>query len=228
MNHDEAIIETQLAALMRLVASVFALVGLVPGRAAVSVMSVDVRRQVLRVLQPAESALRRVIFYRARGLVVAIGGKRAALTGSIPKGKGDRIPPFALFDPRKWFRELAKSRRPLRGPGPRISGFDEYRPAFDAPAASSNEINPASICRRLQALHKALDDIPAQVKRLARLRARRMAAGEPPRRTEPMRPGFPPGYRKHQTHDVDAILYEFEVLARRDPRPPDRNSSAKI
>jgi len=164
-----------------------------------------------------------MIFIRARGVVVSVGPKRMASKGGFPNGNGlgKRVTRFVLFDPRKWFRELAKTRRTLRGLGPRISSFDESRPVFELPVAPSNEINPISICNRLQALHKALEDVPAQAKRLARLRARRLAAGEPLRRTEPLRPGLPPGYRKHRTHIVDRILYEFDVLARREPRPPD-------
>jgi len=222
--NNEAIIEHQLAALMRLVASVFTLVGLVVGGSVVASMSVEVRRKVLRMLRPAESALRRVIFLRSRGLVVALGAKRPAPTHLIPKGNGsaDRIPPFALFDPRKWFRELAKKQRFLSGPGPRISGFDEPRPSFECSAAKQPATNPANICRRLQALHKALEDIPAQAKRLARLQAKRRAAGETFNRIEPLRPGHPPGYRKHRIHVVDDMLYELNLLARREPRPPDR------
>jgi len=221
---DEAIIEFQLAALVRLVASVFALVGLVPGGPVVASIPSAIRAQVLRMLQPAEAALRRLIYYRARRLVVSIGAKRAAPTRPVPKGNGseDRIPPFALFDPRKWFRELAKARRPRRGPGPRISGFDEPRPHFEPPAPRSAEINPARLCRRLQALQKALETVPEQAKRLARLQARRRAAGAPLKRIVPLRPGHPPGYRKNMTELVDSILYEFHLLARRDPRPPDR------
>ncbi len=221
--NDEVIINYQVTALMRLVASMFALVGLVPNGAAVASMPADIRRQVLRVLQPAESALRRVILMKARGLVVSLGTRCAAPKGLIPKGKGtgDRIPAFALFDPRKWFRELAKPYRPLRGAGPRISGFDEQR--FDPPAPRSAEVNPASLCRRLQALQKALETIPAQAKRLARLQARRRALGEPLRRVEPRRPGWPPGYRKHHTHPVDVILWDCDILVRQDPRPPDKS-----
>ena len=180
--NDAVIINYQVTALMRLVASMFALVGLVPGGAVVDSISADVRRQVLRILQPAESALRRVILVKARGLVVSLGPKRAALKGVIPKRKSaeDRIPAFVLFDPRKWFRELAKPHRPLRGTGSQISGFDEQR--FEPPAPHSNEVNPASLCRRLQALQKALETIPAQAKRLARLQAKRRAAGAPLRR----------------------------------------------
>ncbi len=223
--NDAAIITYQVTALMRLVASMFALAGLIPGGAAVASMSVEVRRKILRVLQPAESALRRVILMKARELVVSLKPKRPAPKGAVPKGKGarDRIPAFVLFDPRKWFRELAKPHRPLRGAGPRISGFDEERPAYEPPAPRSAEVNPASLCRRLQALQKALETIPAQAKRLAQLQAKRRAAGEPLRRTEPRRPGWPPGYRKRHSHPVDVILHDCDILARQDPRPPDKS-----
>jgi len=222
MSHDEAIIEHQIAALRRLMFSVFALLGLAVGGPALSSMSANVRRKVLRVLQPAESALRRMIFLRARGLSVALGPKRSAPLRAIPKGNGssDRVPPFALFDPRKWIPELAKSRRFQRGFGPRISGFDEARPVFEAVAPASKTTNPAKLCKRLQALHQALENIPAQAKRLAILQAKRRAAGETIRRTMPLRPGAPPGHRKHRSHIVDDILYEFDLLARREPRPP--------
>ncbi len=221
---DEGIIEYQLAALMRVVVSVFAFVGLVPGGPVVSALSVEVRRRVLRILQPAESALRRAIYLKARGLMVAPGRKRTPPTHPIPKGNGsaDRIPAFVLFDPRKWFRELAKKGRPPRGPGPRISGFDEERPVFDPPKAHSSDVKPESLCKRLQALHKALGDVPAQARRLARLQAKRRAAGEPQRRTRPLRPGLPPGYRTGQTDKVDEILHDLHLMALREPRPPER------
>ncbi len=222
--NDETIIEYQLAALIRVVASVFAFVGLVPGGPVVSVLSVEVRRRVLRIVQPAESALRRAIYLRARGLIVAAGLKRSPPTYPIPKGNGspDHIPAFVLFDPRKWFHELAKKSRPLRGPGPRISGFDEERPVFDPPKAHSSEVKPENLCKRLQALHKALGDVPAQAKRLARLQAKRRAAGEPQRRTRVLRPGLPPGYRTRQTDQVDEILHDLHLMALRESRPPER------
>ncbi len=221
--NDEVIINYQVTALMRLVASMFALFGLVPNGPVIASIPADIRRRVLRVLQPAESALRRVILMKARGLIVSISPKRPAPKGLRLKGKGtgDRIPAFVLFDPRKWFRELAKPHRILRGAGPRISGFDEQRPAFEPSVPRSAEANPANLCRRLQVLQNALETIPAQAKRLARLQARRRAAGEPLRRTEPRRPGWPPGYRKHHTHPVDEILWDCDILVRREPRPPD-------
>ncbi len=218
--NEEAIIDYHLKGLMRLIASIFSLVGLVAGGPIISSMSDDVRRQVLRILQPAESSLRRLIYMRARELIVSPGAKRKLPCHPIPlrNGASDHIPAFALFDRRKWFKELAKQHRPLRGPGPRISSFDERRPAAQPPAPKSAAT--ANLSKRLLALHNALDDIPAQAKRLARLQARRRAAGEILRRIMPLRPGFPPGYRRRITHIVDEILYELDILARREPRPP--------
>ena len=217
--NEEAIIDYHLKGLIRLVASIFSLVGLVTGGPVLSSISDDVRRQVLRILQPAESSLRRLIYMRARGLVVSPAAKRKPPNHPIPKGDGtsDHIPAFTLFDPRKWFKELANQHRLLRGPGPRISSFDERRPAIEPPAPKT--ANAANLSKRLLALHKALEDIPAQAKRLARLQAKRRAAGEILRRIMPLRPGFPPGYRKRITHIVDEILYELDILARREPRP---------
>lgn len=216
----DAIIGNRTAALVRLVAVVFAVAGLVLGGPVVASLSGDARRRILRVLRPAESALRRLIFVAARELVVAVSAKRAGSSGPYPKGCGspDRVPPFALFDPRKWFWELSNGRRFVRGAGPRISSFDDERPAFDAPASPSADakINPVGLCRRLQALHKALEHIPAQALRLARMQSRRRAAGEPFKRTEPLRGGTPPGHRKNPTHEVDEILADCHFLAMTD------------
>ena len=224
MTREDTIFDYQRAALMRLVAAVFAVAGLVPGGPVLVSMTVGIRRQVIRVLGPAESALRRLIVIKARGIVVKLSAPRPAPSRPIPKGKGssDHIPPFALFDRRKWFRELAKRGRPLRGPAPRISGFDEPRPALDPPTPRPSEadIDPASLCRRLQALHKALETIPAQAKRLVRLQARRRRNNEPLKRTEPLRPGWPPGYRRRQNHPVDQILSDCHMFALWVHRPP--------
>jgi len=62
MTDDEAIIENRLAALVRLVASMFALVGLVRGAPMVASLPREVRKQVRRMLQPLTApphALRR-------------------------------------------------------------------------------------------------------------------------------------------------------------------------
>ena len=222
---DETIFEVQLAALMRVVAAAFAAAGLVPEGPAPAVFSVAVRRLVVRMLSPAEAALRRLIFYRAQELSVSAGSKRAAPSKPINKGSGarDRVPPFRLFDPRKWFAELAKTRRGRRapGPGPRISSFDEPRPVYEPspPPPSEAELDPMALCRRLQALHKALHDIPGQAKRMARMMARRKAASKP---AHPLRRGPPPGHRETQSEDIDEILAECQTLVLKRVKKPDR------
>ena len=74
-------------------------------------------------------------------------------------------------------------------------------------------INAARLCRRLMAMQGALEDLKRQAKRLARVQSRRRAAGEALRRTEPLRPGMPPGYRHRQTHEIDEILNDCHQLA---------------
>src|SRR3990170_3908197 len=66
---------------------------------------------VLRVLRPAESAVRRLIVIAARGLVVKLAPSRP-ISGPMPakpigKGVGSSRPPsFQLFDPRKRFKPV--------------------------------------------------------------------------------------------------------------------------
>ena len=221
---DETIFEVQLAALVRVVAAAFVVAGLVPEGSPASSFPVAVRRQILRMLSPAEAALRRLILYRARRLKVSAGPKRAAPDKPINRGAGarDRIPPFRLFDPRKWFAELAKTRRGRRAPGagPNISSFDDPRPAIEPTPSrpAEAEIDPAKLCRRLQALHKAMNDISAQAKRMARMIARRQAASKV---SQPLRRGPPPGHRETHTEDIDVILAECQILALKVPKPPD-------
>jgi hypothetical protein len=80
-------------------------------------------RAVLRVLRPAESALRRLIVIAAQGLEVKIAPSRPKPTGAIKRKGGKRQPSFPLFDPRKRF---GARRRRKTGPRavPRIHYFD--------------------------------------------------------------------------------------------------------
>jgi len=212
-------------ALLRLVALLFASAGIVPGGAAVDTLPRPVRSAILLVLRPAESALRRLIVVAARNVVVKAIAKRMAPNGPIPKGKGTgkRVPLFKLFDPRKWHPELAKKRRYGRGPGPRISSFDAPWTPMDSPQKPDPdaEVSAARLCGRLQAIYAALNDIPGQARRLARIQARRRAAGEVIKRTEPLRPCNPPGHRKTQTREIDEILADCEWMARNKPGPND-------
>jgi hypothetical protein len=207
--NDGAIFKGQYLALVRVVSALLAVAGLAAG-AVLVVLPRAVRLSILHVLRPAESAARRLIVVAARSVDPATPRLRQAPVGVIPKGTGETAARFALFDPRKRFPELSARAGFATGYGPRISGIDAVRidPAL-------REKSDARLIARLRALRTALDDIPAQARRLARVLAKRRAAGEVPRRTLPLRPGFPPGHRQRRVHEVDDILAECDLLAAR-------------
>ncbi len=207
--NNEAIFNGQLSALIRVVSALLASAGLAAG-AVIVVLPRDVRLSVLRVLRPAESAARRLIVVAAQRLGFAAPGGRRALVGMIPKGEGGTMPRFALFDPRKRFPELSTGAGFARGFAPRISGVDEVR--VDPRIRAKSDMR---LIARLKALHAALKDISGQARRLATVLAKRRATGEVPRRTSPLRPGFPPGHRQRRVHEVDDILAECDLLAAR-------------
>ena len=209
-------IERNSEALNGIVAALFAMLGLA-GDATVSRIPRSVHSAVLRVLRPAESAMRRLIIIAARGLVVKPAPSRPMPKGHmIGKGGGHSRPSFQLFDPRKNFAELRQHRRrPARNP-PRIHFFP-YDTLSNSPrrgscAASDGLVNAERISRRLQILKLALEDLPRQAKRLARWRVRRENMPSPKFRS-PLRPGRPPGYRRKPVHEVDEVLIECHGLA---------------
>jgi hypothetical protein len=142
-----------------------------------------------------------------------------AAPGIAPGGvSGGRKPGFALFDPLKRFGAVRQ------GPSqtiPRILFNLDTPPDLPArPAASPEDpVSATQLCRRLSALKHALDDLPAQAKRLARWRARRRVRARG--RLSPMRPGSPPGHRRGGFHPVDDVLHRchglaIDAVARRD------------
>jgi len=170
------------AALLRVAAALFALAGLEAEGDGPETLPRHLRRAILKVLGPAESALRRLIFIAAEIIgeqaVRSSGKKRPFPKGGIPRGDKRRAPSFPLFDPRKNHPEL--SDRPARGrrapgAGPRVTSFDDGSWSAHEPAIPSDddEISAAALCRRLQALLAALNDMPKQAKRMARAMARR-------------------------------------------------------
>ena len=180
-------------------------------------------RAVLRVLRPAESAMRRLIIIAARGLVVKVAPSRPMPKGQmIGKGDGSRLPSFQLFDTRKDFPELRQRRVKYAKHPPRVLFFgddsrvDSLWPAPQPVAAPVSPpdglVNAERISRRLQALKSALEDLPCQARRMARWRVRRAAAKAPKFRS-PLRPGPPPGHRKRQIHPIDEILADCHWLA---------------
>jgi hypothetical protein len=209
-------------ALKGIVAALFAMLGLA-GDATVGRLPRSLHSAVLRVLRPAESAMRRLIVIAARGLVVKPVASRPMLKGHMIGKGGTPRPSFQLFDPRKNFAELRPhGRRPARhpprihffGPDPRVVAlWPSPRPAdVPAPPPFDGLVNAERLSRRLQALKLALEDLPRQARRLARWRLRRETA-KSPKFKSPLRPGPPPGHRKRQIHPIDEILADCHALA---------------
>mgnify|MGYP001469476395 FL=1 len=212
-------------ALAGIVETLFAMLGLA-GDTTVSRLPWPTYRAVLRVLRPAESALRRLIVVAARGLVVKPGSSRRNPAGVKRTRKGGymRSASFQLFDPRT--RIMLPRRRTPRRPGPRIHMFNADgelvtiwpppRPAAGpAPAPAKSDdglVNGARLIRRLEALEAALADLPRQARRLARWRMRQETSPNPSFKS-PLRPGSPPGYRRRAVHQVDDLLSECQWLA---------------
>ena len=208
-------------ALKGIIETLFAMLGLA-GEAPVERIPQPLHRAVLRVLRPAESAVRRLIIIAARGLVVKVAPSRPMPKGhKILKG-GTPRPSFQLFDTRKDFPELRQHRVKYAKNPPRILFFgDDSRvdalwpapsPVSISSPPSDGLVNAALLTRRLQALKLALEDLPRQARRLARWRVKRENAKTPKFRS-PLRPGHPPGHRKRQIHPIDEILADCHWLA---------------
>jgi hypothetical protein len=207
-------------ALAGIVATLFALLG----DATMGRLPRPVYYAVLRVLRPAESALRRLIIIVARGLVVKVAPSRPMPKGTIiGKGGGSRLPAFQLYDTRKYFPELSQHRvkyakHPPRiiffGPDSKVDDLWPAPPPKAAPAAPSPDglVNAERLNRRLQILKSALEDLPRQARRMARWRMRRENM-KSPKFKSPLRPGPPPGRRKRRIHPIDEILADCHALA---------------
>jgi hypothetical protein len=210
------------SALSRIVAALIAMVGIVDGVLAAR-LSRPTYRAVLQVLRPAEAAVRRLIVIAARGLVV-----KPMATRPMPKGlaiarKGSRATAFQLFDPRTrialWYpkrpkpipdHKLPRCWSPFKDPN--ISPVFQPEPEpWRSPPPKDDSVDAKRLGRRLMAIKLALENLPRQAKRLARWRARREAKAK---FTSALRPGRPPGHRKKETHDIDAVLKECHALAR--------------
>ncbi len=205
-------------ALKGIIAALFAMLD-----ATVSRIPHPLHRAVLRVLRPAESAVRRLIVIAGRGLVVKVVPSRPMPKGRIiGKGSGNSRTSFKLFDTRKDFPELRQRRikyakHPPRvlflGPDSRLDDlWSRPQPVAVPPPPSDGLVNVERISRRLQALKLALDDLPRQARRMARWRVRRKNSKTPTFKS-PLRPGRAPGHRKKPTHEVDEILANCPWLA---------------
>ncbi len=215
-------IELNQSALTRIVAALVAMLELA-GKTAATRLPMPLYRAVIRILYPAESAVRRLIVIAARGVVVKVPVSRPMPKGRVVAGKsgGGRIS-FQLFDPRKRFavfRPLKKSRFRVLSLGdshlvplfhPRPSGM---RPAKREVATPDGMVSALRLNRRLAAVKMALEDLPRQAIRMARWHIRRARIERPVIRFA-MRQGAPPGHRKKPRHEVDLVLTECHALAR--------------
>jgi hypothetical protein len=220
-NMDWALaIKRNSEALKGIVQALFAMLGLVGSETAARIPQL-LHSAVLRVLRPAESAVRRLIVIAARGLVVKLAASRPMPAGAIiGKGSGNSRPSFPLFDPRKNFESLRRrtfTRNPPRihifGNDPRVAAlWPAPQPEAEPAPPPDGLVNAQRLSRRLEALKLALEDLPRQARRLARWRVRREAA-KAPKFKSPLRPGHPPGYRRKPVHEVDEVLIECHGLA---------------
>jgi hypothetical protein len=144
-------------ALKGIIAALFAMLGL-DGDVTVGRISQPLHRTVLRVLRPAESAMRRLIVIAARGLVMKLAPSRPMLARPIGKG-GHSRPSFQLFDPRKRFAALRLRHGKIMRNPPRIHVFGHDlrvvalwpapRPVVDPPPPSDGLVNAERLSRRL-------------------------------------------------------------------------------
>jgi hypothetical protein len=213
-------IEINQSALTRIVATLFAMVGLAM-QGALPRLPRPLYRAALRVLRPAESAVRRLIVIAARGIVVKPYAPRPMPAGLALAGKGGARASFQLFDARKRFgarragRVFAKVAPSIFvfGASPLVPLFQPRLTRVAEPERDDGEVGAESLSRRLRAIKMALENLPRQAQRLARWQARRDRMADPKFRS-PLRPGWPPGHRKEPEREVDRVLKECHALAR--------------
>jgi hypothetical protein len=211
--HWTMAVEKNHSALTRIVAEIFAMLGLVSG-GSLQRLPQALYASVERLLRPTESALRRLIVIAARGLVVKPLPKRPMPKGLKIESKASGHMSFRLFDTRKNF-DFIPSENPLfvkvktytYNP---FNPFSQYLP--QRPAEQNGGVNAMQLSRRLAAVRHALETLPRQAQRLARWQARRNMM-EKPKFTSPLRPGPPPGHRQKPKFEVDFVLQDCHWLA---------------
>jgi hypothetical protein len=206
-------IEKNRVTLTRIVAEIFALLGLAAG-GTVERLPQALYLAAERLLRPTESALRRLIVIAARGVVAMPTPIRVRPKGPKIGRKASGRMSFRLFDTRKTF-DFITFENPLvlhvktytSNPFNPFDNMGQRRPE-ELPVNT----NARQLCRRLAAVVQALETIPHQAQRLARWQARRKTM-EKPKFTSPLRPGPPPGLRVKPTAEVDFVLQECHGLA---------------
>ncbi|MBX3572108.1 MAG: hypothetical protein KF694_07110 [Mesorhizobium sp.] len=202
-----------------------------------------IHRAVYRLLRAAEAAVRRLIVVVGRDIVAAepvlpplkqnngplvthipvrpgLGLACAAPAEAPPEPPAVRKLSFPLLDP---LRDPDAPPFRIRTSGvPRIS-FPGWTPLFHvAPRHDplpNDPIDAGYLRLRLDALSRALSDLPRQAMRLARWQARRVALRKAGRagRLSPLRPGPAYGLRRpgspRPEHEIDDILRDLHYFA---------------
>ncbi len=201
-------------ALSRIVATLVALLAAQGGAVR---LPLPVYQFLIRVLYPAESALRRLIVIAARGLVVPDLPPRAMPQGLVIAGKASGRRSFQLFDTRKQLGDLDDTATAIAGP--RIRFIDVLSPRqlflarFVKPRDDQcSEAETNRLRQRLSLLAQTLARLPREAKRMARWQKRR-AQMQSPAFLFPLRPGRPPGHRCRPREDIDLLLKECHALA---------------
>ncbi len=181
------------------------------------------RRSILRILRPAESALRRLIVVVAAMLSQkarergggGVDEKKTQLPDFSSFATYDTLPAFQLIDPRK---PIDGMMRPVANGIPRISVPGVFDPVpLKKPDHTLQAVN---LVRRIRKLQYALATLPRQARRLNRLMARRSKAEPGPGKVGPIGPGHPPGHRQRPREPVDDLLRETHWLAMECQRQP--------
>ena len=218
-----AAIEKNLEALKRVLAALVAMVAMADGSTA-KTLSRRVHLVALRLLRPAESAVRRLVVVAARGIVVSLPPAKV-VPGAKPRAAKramDRLA-FPLLDPLRTPRWRPPRARPTAVPRIWVFGAERHPiPVRPLPRAD-DLVDATRLGLRLGAIGRVLDDLPRQARRFARWRARRDKLDHTqfnPRRLSrlsPLKPGLPPGIQRRSwrkpVQEIHRILHDLHGLA---------------
>lgn len=209
-----AAIDDDRKALARIVAGLFALLGLTRNSAPQRIAR-TLHSAVVCVLRPAESAVRRLVYFLSLSIKAKPAVIRPMPSDVVRTGQAKARPCFRLFDPR--LRLLHNPKRARATPRISFFGDGEVRTLDlgkrQKDVDTDGRRDAAAILRRLEALKSALDDLPRQARRLKRALQRR--CNVPSLKMQgPMRPGHPPGHRQRRLHEVDEVLRRCHGRAR--------------
>jgi hypothetical protein len=168
---------------------------------------------IMLVLRPAESAVRRLIVIAAHRLTPSTSPRRGEAPGIAGRRGGFPVSrAFKLFDPLKSFNpESIWDAQPTWESGFGLQANHGYSSTLE----SETRLDATHLGQRLNALVRALENIPHQARRLARWQMKRdqRLKKSKPTRLSPIRPGLPPGWRDRKIHEIDTVLRECHGLA---------------